>query len=120
MQRKQHRPRHTLVPASGSLQAGAGLPRPSCASLGITINMRIRIDGRNVTNKALPYTVLWTITRAHQSADRTIQRYHVPRLRGIEAEGMHAQLIDVVLPYANRAREDIQNPQEGVVRIHRR
>ncbi|MET7718148.1 UvrD-helicase domain-containing protein [Streptomyces sp. NPDC005407] len=87
------------------------------ASLGIAINMRIRIGERNVTNKALSYTVLRTVTRFCQSADPTIQRHHVPRLRGIEAEDLHAQLVDVVLPYANRAWEDVQNPQEGVVRF---
>lgn len=87
------------------------------ASLGIAVNMRIRIGERNVTNKALSYTVLRTVTRFCQSADRTIQRHHVPRLRGIEAEHLHAQLVDVVLPYANRAWEDLQNPQEGVVRF---
>ncbi|PIB07549.1 hypothetical protein B1C81_18580 [Streptomyces sp. HG99] len=87
------------------------------ASVGIAVNMRIRIGERNVTNKALSYTVLRTVTRFCQSADRTIQRHHVPRLRGIEAEDLHAQLVDVVLPYANRAWEDVQNPQEGVVRF---
>uniref|UniRef100_A0AAU3GWV6 Transposase n=1 Tax=Streptomyces sp. NBC_01401 TaxID=2903854 RepID=A0AAU3GWV6_9ACTN len=73
------------------------------ASLGIAVNMRIRIGERNVTNKALSYTAytaLRTITRFCQPADRTIQRHPVPRLRGIEAEDLHAQLVDVVLPYA--------------------
>ncbi|MFG2778168.1 UvrD-helicase domain-containing protein [Streptomyces prunicolor] len=87
------------------------------ASLGIALNMRIRIGERNVTNKALSYTVLRTVTRFCQSADSTIKRHHVPRMRGIEAEDLHAQLIDVVLPYATRAWDDLQNPQEGVVRF---
>lgn len=73
------------------------------ASLGIAVNMRMRIGERNVTNKALSYTVLRTVTRFCQSADSTIKRHHVPRMRGIEAEDLHAQLIDVVLPYATRA-----------------
>ena len=87
------------------------------ASLGIALNMRIRIGERNVTNKALSYTVLRTVTRFCQSADSAIQRHHVPRLRGIETEQLHAQLVDVVLPYANQAWKDVQNPQEGVVRF---
>jgi superfamily I DNA/RNA helicase len=87
------------------------------AVLGININMRVRIGERNVTNKALSYTVLRTVTRFCQSADPTIQRYHVPRLRGIEAEHLHAQLVDLVLPYANRAWKDLHNPEEGVVRF---
>lgn len=87
------------------------------ASLGIAVNMRIRIGERNVTNKALSYTALRTVTRFCQSADSTIKRHHVPRLRGIEAEHLHTQLVDVVLPYATKAWEDLQNPQEGVVRF---
>ncbi|WP_405876541.1 UvrD-helicase domain-containing protein [Streptomyces sp. NBC_01136] len=87
------------------------------AALGIGINMRVRIGERNVTNKALSYTVLRTVTRFCQSADLAIQRYHVPRLRGIEAEHLHAQLVDLVLPYADRAWKDLQNPEEGVVRF---
>ncbi|MEV0115299.1 UvrD-helicase domain-containing protein [Streptomyces sp. NPDC050844] len=87
------------------------------ASLGIRLNMSIRIGERSVTNKALSYTVLRTVTRFCQSADTTIQRYHVPRLRGIEVEDLHAQLVDVVLPYAHKAWEDLQNPDHGVVRF---
>lgn len=79
--------------------------------------MRIRIGEQNVTDKALSYTVLRTVTRFCQSADSIIKRHHVPRLRGIEAEDLHAQLVDVVLPYATRAWDDLQNPQEGVVRF---
>ncbi|WP_411081607.1 UvrD-helicase domain-containing protein [Streptomyces sp. cmx-18-6] len=87
------------------------------ALLGIAGNMRLRIGERNVTNKALSYTVLRTVTRFCQSADSTIQRHHVPRLRGIEEEQLHAQLVDVVLPYAAKAWADLQNPLEGVVRF---
>ncbi|MFD7546029.1 UvrD-helicase domain-containing protein [Streptomyces sp. NPDC059816] len=87
------------------------------ASLGIAVNMRVRIGDRNVTNKALSYTVLRTVTRFCQSADRTIKRHHVPALRGVEAADQHAQLVDVVLPYAAKAWDDLQNPREGVVRF---
>ncbi|MGP4000624.1 UvrD-helicase domain-containing protein [Streptomyces sp. 8N706] len=87
------------------------------ASLGISINMRVRIGERKVTNKALSYTVLRTVTRFCQSAERTLKRHHVPRLRGVEAEDLHAQLVDIVLPYAAKAWDDLQNPQEGVVRF---
>ncbi|GHE11427.1 UvrD-helicase domain-containing protein [Streptomyces alanosinicus] len=87
------------------------------ASLGIGLNMRIRIGERDVTNKALSYTVLRTVTRFCQSADPMIQPYHVPRLRGIEMEDLHAQLVDVVLPYAHKAWEDLQNPDHGNVRF---
>jgi superfamily I DNA/RNA helicase len=87
------------------------------ASLGIAINMRIRIGERNVTNKALSYSTLRTVTRFCQSADSSIKRHHVPRMRGVEAEDLHSQLVDIVLPYATKAWADLQNPQEGVVRF---
>ncbi|MCX4630918.1 UvrD-helicase domain-containing protein [Streptomyces sp. NBC_01443] len=87
------------------------------ARLGIAVGMRVRIGERNVSNKALSYTALRTVTRFCQSADSTIRRHHVPRLRGIEAEHLHTQLVDVVLPYALKAWEDLQNPHEGVVRF---
>lgn len=87
------------------------------AQLGIALTMRVRIGERNVTNKALSYTTMRTVTRFCQSADTTIKRHHVPRLRGIEAEHLHAQLIDIVLPYATKAWGDLQNPEEGVVRF---
>lgn len=47
---------------------------------------------RNVTGKALSYTVSRTVTRFCRSADRAIRR-HVPRLCGIEAEGLHARFM---------------------------
>ncbi|MFB7555488.1 UvrD-helicase domain-containing protein [Streptomyces brevispora] len=85
--------------------------------LGIAGHMRVRIGERNVTNKALSYTVLRTVTRFCQSADRTLQGHHVPHLRGIEAGDLHAQLVEIVLPYAAKAWKDLQNPLEGVVRF---
>ncbi|MDX6331480.1 MAG: hypothetical protein QOI83_3863 [Streptomycetaceae bacterium] len=85
--------------------------------MALGVNMTVRIGGRNVSNKALSYTVLRTVTRFCQSADRTISHHHVPRLRGIEAEETHAQLVDTVLPYAQKAWADLQHPEEGVVRF---
>ncbi|MEU5209329.1 UvrD-helicase domain-containing protein [Streptomyces sp. NPDC020742] len=114
---------HSLAFAAVGRRYGSRLNAPRVpgwktgASLGIAINMRVRIGERNVTNKALSYTVLRTVTRFCQSADRTIKRHHVPRLRGVEAEDLHAQLVDIVLPYAAKAWDDLQNPQEGVVRF---
>lgn len=87
------------------------------AELGITANMVVYIGERKVTNKALSSTALHTVTRYCQSSDREILPQHVPRLRGLEADHLHAQLIDVVLPYARKAWADLQNPHEGVVRF---
>jgi hypothetical protein len=51
---------------------------------------------RNGTDKALLYAVPRTVTRFCRSADRAIRRHHVPRLRGIEAEGLHARLMHLL------------------------
>ncbi|MBK3580470.1 UvrD-helicase domain-containing protein [Streptomyces sp. MBT65] len=119
----QCRTTHSLAFAAVGRKYAARLGAPRVpgwktgASLGIGLNMRIKIGERDVTNKALSYTVLRTVTRFCQSADPTIQRYHVPRLRGIEVEDLHAQLVEVVLPYAHRAWQDLQNPEHGSVRF---
>lgn len=85
-------------------------------ALGIKPHTKIRIGERNVSNKALSYTVLRTVIRFAQSADPALARHHVPQLRGIDAS-YHGHLIDLVLPYAKKAWTDLQNPEEGVVRF---
>jgi hypothetical protein len=77
----------------------------------------IRIGDRDLTSKTLSYTVLRTVTRYCHSADPTLTRHHVPRMRGLEADGLHAQLTAVVLPYAAKAWADLQHPDHGVVRF---
>lgn len=84
--------------------------------LGITINMQLRLGERKVTHKALSYIVFRTVLRFCYSCDSDIRPHHVPRLRGLEAEDLHGQLVIVVLPYARRAWKDLQN-EEGVVRF---
>ncbi|MFE9099053.1 UvrD-helicase domain-containing protein [Streptomyces sp. NPDC007264] len=86
-------------------------------ALGIAVNMTVRIGDRKVTNKALSYTVLRTVKRFCYSADTDFRPYHVPVLRGLEDQHFHLQLANIVLPYARRAWEDLQNPDEGVVRF---
>ncbi|MGH3974947.1 MAG: UvrD-helicase domain-containing protein [Pseudonocardiaceae bacterium] len=85
------------------------------ASLGI--NMEIQLGDRKVTAGALSYTALDTVIRFCRSADRTIGRQHVPWLRGIAEQHLHDQLIDIVLPYAQRAWSDVQKPDRGKVRF---
>jgi hypothetical protein len=72
-------------------------------ALGIPINMSVRIGDRRVSNRALSYTVFRTVQRFCQSADAEIHRYHVPFLRGLEAEEHHQQLVQLALPYAHQA-----------------
>jgi hypothetical protein len=84
-------------------------------ALGITAG--VPIGERLVSDRALSYTTLQTVKPFCQSADRQIHDRHVPRLRGIEAPQAHARLVEVVLPYAERAWADLQNPDQGVVRF---
>ncbi|TDF44484.1 ATP-dependent helicase [Streptomyces sp. WAC05374] len=85
--------------------------------IGIAPHLRIRMGDRVVTNKALSYTVFRTVKRFCYSADTEIEAHHVPRLRGLETDTLHAVLVEVVLPYARRAWEDLQNPHTGVVKF---
>ncbi|MFE3768923.1 AAA family ATPase [Streptomyces sp. NPDC059122] len=87
------------------------------AALGIDDGMRLHIGPRKVDNKALSHTVLRTVTRFRQSADRKIAHHHVPPLRGAESEPLHAQLSGLVLPYARKAWADLRHPDHGVVRF---
>ncbi|MFC8920322.1 UvrD-helicase domain-containing protein [Streptomyces sp. NPDC057116] len=85
--------------------------------IGIAPHLRIRLGDRVVTNKTLAYTVFRTVKRFCYSADTEIEAHHVPRLRGLETDNLHAVLVEVVLPYARRAWEDLQNPNTGVVKF---
>ncbi|MFI1018171.1 UvrD-helicase domain-containing protein [Streptomyces sp. NPDC020965] len=84
-------------------------------ALGIT--QGIRIGDRAVTHKALSDTVLRTVACYCHSADRALDRHHIPRLRGLDTPALHAQLASVVLPFARRAWADISDPDGGVVRF---
>ncbi|MFH9871733.1 UvrD-helicase domain-containing protein [Streptomyces lydicus] len=87
------------------------------AALGIDDGMCVRIGPRKVNNKALSSTVLRTVTRFCQSADREIAAHHVPPLRGAESTPLHTQLTGLVLPYARKAWADLQHPDHGAVRF---
>ncbi|MEO3860540.1 UvrD-helicase domain-containing protein [Acrocarpospora sp. B8E8] len=85
--------------------------------LGISRNMVVTIGERRVTNKAISSAALRTVNQFCYSADEEIGPHHVPRLRGLEQPFLHAQLVDLVLPYARKAWQDLQHPREGVVRF---
>ncbi|OKI08330.1 DNA helicase [Streptomyces sp. CB02923] len=87
------------------------------AALGIDTGMTVRIGARLIGNRALSYSALRTVTRFCQSADPDLTAQHVPRLRGAEADGLHEQLSDVVLPFARKAWADLQHPERGSVRF---
>ncbi|MFF3578628.1 UvrD-helicase domain-containing protein [Streptomyces mirabilis] len=84
-------------------------------ALGIT--RPVRIGARDITQRTLSHAVVRTVTRFCYSADGALARHHVPRLRGLHAPGEHAQLADVILPFASRAWADLQDPEQGVVRF---
>lgn len=87
------------------------------AALGITPTMQVRIGDRTVTNKGLSYAVVRTVRRFCQSADTVLRPHHVPWLRGLAAEDLHHQLARIVLPYAQKAWDDLQNPASGAMRF---
>lgn len=83
--------------------------------LGIT--KTIRIGERDLSPKALSYATLRTVTSFCHSADPTITRCHVPRLRGLEDPDLHTQLAQHVVPFARRAWTDLQHTDDGAVRF---
>lgn len=84
-------------------------------ALGIT--RPIRIGDHEISHKTLSHTVLRTVTRFCHSSDRALARHHVPRLRRLSANAEHAELTEVVMPFATRAWSDLQAPDQGVVRF---
>ncbi|WP_241778885.1 UvrD-helicase domain-containing protein [Streptomyces sp. AcH 505] len=77
----------------------------------------VRIGERDVSQTALSHAVLRTVAHYCNSADRSLARHHVPRLRGLEDPDLHAELARTVLPFARKAWADLQHPEEGVVRF---
>lgn len=81
------------------------------------IRSGVTIGPRQVSDRALSHTALQTVRTFCRSADPVITARHVPRLRTIEAEELHARLVEVVLPHARQAWADLQHPDQGVVRF---
>ncbi|MER6425513.1 UvrD-helicase domain-containing protein [Streptomyces sp. NPDC001137] len=84
-------------------------------ALGIT--RPVRIGDHEISPRALSHSVLRTVTHYCYSADRTLARHHVPRLRGLDTPAGHTQLAHQVLPFALKAWDDLHNPERGVVRF---
>ncbi|GGQ96942.1 MULTISPECIES: UvrD-helicase domain-containing protein [Streptomyces] len=84
-------------------------------ALGITAP--VRIGGHEISHRALSHSVLRTVTRFCQSADRSLAPHHVPTLRGLGTHVEHAQLIEAVMPFAKKAWGDLQDAEQGVVRF---
>ncbi|GAA2470489.1 UvrD-helicase domain-containing protein [Streptomyces mauvecolor] len=65
---------------------------------------------------ALSNATLRTVARFCQSADAELAHHHVPHLRDLDDEA-HAELADLILPYAVKAWADLQDPYGGMVRF---
>ncbi|GAA1375670.1 UvrD-helicase domain-containing protein [Streptomyces beijiangensis] len=81
------------------------------------LNTPAHVQGRDLMPATLSNTVLRTVTRYCQSADTELAQHHVPRLRGIDGDDAHAELADLLLPYAAKAWDDLQSPNAGTVRF---
>ncbi|WP_069885951.1 UvrD-helicase domain-containing protein [Streptomyces luteocolor] len=84
-------------------------------ALGLT--QPARLGERDVTQRTLSYATLRTVTRFCHSADPAITRHHVPRLRGLDDPDHHAQLAQMIVPFARKAWADLQHPEDGAVRF---
>jgi hypothetical protein len=84
-------------------------------ALGLT--KAVRIGNRDISQRALSNAVLRTVTRFCHTADETVTRHHVPRLRGLEDEDLHSELAARILPFAHKAWADLQHPDDGAVRF---
>ncbi|PKV88215.1 UvrD-helicase domain-containing protein [Streptomyces sp. TLI_146] len=83
--------------------------------LGLT--RPIRINGTEILPTTLSNTALKAVSRFCQSADSELDHAHVPRLRSLEGDAAHAELAELLLPYAQRAWADLHSPYGGVVRF---
>ncbi|MCX5152922.1 UvrD-helicase domain-containing protein [Streptomyces sp. NBC_00291] len=81
------------------------------------LNSATRIHGRDLMPATLSNAVLRTVSLYCQSADTELAHHHVPRLRGIDSDEAHAELADLLLPYAAKVWGDLQNPDGGAVRF---
>ncbi|MEV7863707.1 UvrD-helicase domain-containing protein [Streptomyces hirsutus] len=84
-------------------------------ALGLT--KALRIGDREVTQKALSNATLRTVARFCHTADTTIVRHHVPRLRGLEDTSLHIELAAHIVPFARKAWADLQESDDGAVRF---
>ncbi|WP_093852026.1 UvrD-helicase domain-containing protein [Streptomyces pini] len=100
-------------------QARLNAPRVPSWRTGMELGIRhsITLGGRDLSPKALSAAVLRTVERFCHSASPVLEAGHVPRLRGIDSDEMHAEFADLVLPYAGKAWADLQHPDQGVVRF---
>ncbi|MER6032087.1 UvrD-helicase domain-containing protein [Streptomyces sp. NPDC001851] len=112
---------HALAYAAVGHRYTSRLNAPRCPAwhtgqaLGLT--KAIRIGERDISQRALSNTLIRTVTRFCHTADDAITRHHVPKLRGLEDTDLHRELATHIVPIAQKAWSDLQNPDEGCVRF---
>ncbi|MFJ8955194.1 UvrD-helicase domain-containing protein [Streptomyces sp. NPDC102381] len=84
-------------------------------ALGLT--KPLRIGSREISQRALSNAALRTVARYCHSDDGDVTKSHVPRLRGLEDPGHHAELADHLVPFARRAWIDLQHFDDSAVRF---
>lgn len=92
-------------------------PRMSTAKLArlLGITMRVDIGARKLYPVTLCSIARETVLHYCYSADDVLSRRHVRRQKGIREEHEHDQLVDLVLPLAQRMWADLQTPDRGKV-----
>jgi AAA domain-containing protein/UvrD-like helicase family protein len=90
-------------------------PRVPTGQIGQALGVptTVRIGRRQVSDRALAYSATETVKRFCHSADPVIGTQHVPPLRGVESGTLHAELADVVLPFARAVWADLQDAESG-------
>lgn len=84
-------------------------------ALGLT--KALRIGEREISQRALANAALRTVAHFCHTADHTITRRHVPRLRGLEDLDLHGRLSEHLVPFARKAWMDLQHFDDGAVRF---
>ncbi|OSZ59870.1 DNA helicase [Streptomyces pharetrae CZA14] len=96
-----HRYRHRF--------GGARVPAWKTADL-LGIKHKLTVDDRVFEHTSLAYIAKQTVLRFCQSADKDLDLKHVPLQRGGENPDVHRVLAATVLPYAQRAWNDVKDP----------
>jgi hypothetical protein len=95
-------------------------PRMASAKLAQVFGIHfkeVRIGEKKLTAAGICYAAQETVIRYCQSADTVLGRQHVPWLKGIGEEHLHDQVVDLVLPFAQKMWADLQNPDRGRVKF---
>ncbi|MER6332633.1 UvrD-helicase domain-containing protein [Streptomyces sp. NPDC001034] len=103
-----HRYRHRF--------GGARVPAWKTADL-LGLSQKLTVNERVFEHTSLAYIAKQTVLRYCQSADKDIDAKHVPLQRGAEDPATHRVLASTVLPYAQRAWNDVRDPAGSKLKV---